>query len=161
MEMDEALTKEECAKAAKAINALAKKRFPEARIVRVEVTGSDDSYDNHPLVWIPLGRGHARRRNAGRAVHDRFPEGPSSHAGGNWYLRNPDPLFRFVRRGGRCRMKIRGMIGTTMRLAKQSGSKRPPDSYLRRDCSAPDSALMFQPSASLLPVSNNDMPRRS
>ena len=52
MDMDDALTKEECAKAAKAINALAKKRFPEARIVRVEVTGCDDSYDNHPLVWI-------------------------------------------------------------------------------------------------------------
>ena len=52
MDMDVALSKEECAKAAKAINALAKKRFPEARIVRVEVTGSDDSYDNHPLVWI-------------------------------------------------------------------------------------------------------------
>ena len=52
MDMDDALTKEECAKAAKAIKTLAKKRFPEARIVRVEVTGSDDSYDNHPLVWI-------------------------------------------------------------------------------------------------------------
>ena len=43
MEMDDALTKKECAKAAKAIKPLAKKRFPEARIVRVEVTGSDDS----------------------------------------------------------------------------------------------------------------------
>lgn len=48
MEMDDALTKKECVKAAKAIKPLAKKRFPEARIVRVEVTGSDDSYDNHP-----------------------------------------------------------------------------------------------------------------
>ena len=52
MYMDDALTKKECAKAAKAIKPLAKKRFPEARIVRVEVTGSDDSYDNHPLVWV-------------------------------------------------------------------------------------------------------------
>ena len=52
MDMDDVLTKEECAKAAKVIKSLANKRFPEARVFRVEVTGSDDTYDNHPLVWI-------------------------------------------------------------------------------------------------------------
>lgn len=50
--MDDTLTKEECAKAAKVIKALAEKRFPEARIVRVEVEGSEDVYDDHPLAWI-------------------------------------------------------------------------------------------------------------
>ena len=50
--MDDALTKNECAKVAKAIKSLAKKHFPEARIVRFDVEGSDDSYDYHPLAWI-------------------------------------------------------------------------------------------------------------
>ena len=50
--MDNTLTKEESAMAAKAIKSLAKKRFPEARIVRVEVEGSEDVCDDHPLVWI-------------------------------------------------------------------------------------------------------------
>ena len=50
--MDDTLTKEESAKAAKAIKSLAKKYFPEARIVRVEVEGSEDVCDGHPLVWI-------------------------------------------------------------------------------------------------------------
>ena len=56
-------------------------------------------------------------------------------------------------------MKIWGMIGTTMRLAKQGYSKRPPESDLRRDCYAPDSAHIFLLIASRLLVPNNNMPR--
>ena len=44
-------TKEDCAKAAKVTETLAKERFPEDKIVRVEVELDDYDYDD-PTLWI-------------------------------------------------------------------------------------------------------------
>lgn len=44
-------TKEDCDKAAKLTKALAVKRFPESRVVRVEVEPGDE-LDEHALLWI-------------------------------------------------------------------------------------------------------------
>ena len=49
--MEDVPTKEDCVKATKLTEALARERFPKSRVVRVEVEPSDE-LDEHALLWI-------------------------------------------------------------------------------------------------------------
>lgn len=49
--MDAVPTKEDCAKAAKVTESFAKERFPDAKIVRVDVE-LDDYSEDKPLLWL-------------------------------------------------------------------------------------------------------------
>ena len=69
--MEDVPTKEDCVKAAKLTEALAKERFPESRVVRVEVEPSDE-LDEHALLWIRLALNTPGGALPDTKAHGRF-----------------------------------------------------------------------------------------